>query len=86
MAPTKDEILAALAHYRTIVLHNSYSAFVRFVRHAETAVGPDDGLARLAGLDDWDVTAGWQCGQGPEATCFVIYCRNEDESKDWGWR
>ncbi|KAI4862296.1 hypothetical protein F4820DRAFT_27032 [Hypoxylon rubiginosum] len=226
MAPTEDEILAALAHYRSIVLQNNNSAFVRFVRHAETAVGhpastpesitaarqcfiyrllyvsrpenldpslridaptdvltkwhalvpifaldgshvgadldrraqlrqayksgvelglsqvegaeelafpadfetlmrqvdslegngwpqyreegqqvrfwdglgesedevadrvygPDDGLAKLAGLDDWEVTAGWQCGRGPEATCFVIYCRNEVEGKDWGWR
>ncbi|KAK7753972.1 hypothetical protein SLS62_004071 [Diatrype stigma] len=53
---------------------------------ADRVYSPDDNLAELAGLEDWEVSAGWWCGRGPEATCFIVYCRNEDQDKEWGWR
>ncbi|KAI0376691.1 hypothetical protein F5Y04DRAFT_265844 [Hypomontagnella monticulosa] len=43
-------------------------------------------------LEGWEVLAGWECGQGPETTCYVLYCRAEededgnDDDTSWGWR
>ncbi|KAI1399439.1 hypothetical protein F4819DRAFT_464935 [Hypoxylon fuscum] len=53
---------------------------------ADRVYGPDDDLASKAGLDDWEVKAGWECGQGPETTCFIVYCRQEETGKGWAWR
>ena len=47
-----------------------------------------EGLKAKAGEKSWDVLAGWECGIGPDATCFVVYYRDlEDQQKaDWRWR
>lgn len=34
----------------------------------------------------WEVAAGWQTGQGNDGSAHVLFCRNIDEEKDWGWR
>lgn len=48
------------------------------------------------GLYDREVFTGWEIGSGPEATCYVLYCRAEEEEEgkddedasdtDWQWR
>ncbi|KAI0852920.1 hypothetical protein F5Y00DRAFT_272510 [Daldinia vernicosa] len=48
--------------------------------------GPDDKLAKQFGLEDWETKAGWQCGMGPETTCFAAYCRQDETGKEWAWR
>ncbi|KAI2629299.1 hypothetical protein GGS26DRAFT_560151 [Hypomontagnella submonticulosa] len=43
-------------------------------------------------LEGWEVLAGWECGSGPETTCYVLYCRAEehdggsDDDTSWRWR
>ncbi|KAK6958243.1 hypothetical protein Daesc_001040 [Daldinia eschscholtzii] len=48
--------------------------------------GADGHIAKELGLEDWETVAGWECGTGPETTCFVAYCRHEEDGKEWGWR
>lgn len=47
-----------------------------------------DGLKAKAGEKSWDVLAAWECGMGPEATCFVVYYRDQEDQqkRDWRWR
>lgn len=49
-----------------------------------------DELKAKAGEASWELRAGWECGVGPDATCFVVYYRDaqsEDERRwSWGWR
>lgn len=47
-----------------------------------------DALKGKAGEKSWDVLAGWECGAGPDATCFVIYFRDQGDQQrgDWRWR
>lgn len=34
----------------------------------------------------WEFVARWECGIGPGTTCYVVHCRNQEESRDWEWR
>lgn len=49
-----------------------------------------DGLKAKAGEASWEVRAGWECGAGPDATCFVVYFRDtqsgDERRRSWGWR
>ncbi|GAD98118.1 hypothetical protein MGYG_05005 [Paecilomyces variotii No. 5] len=59
---------------------------------ADRVYGGDDALLDKTGLNYWDgpygwkVAAGWECGMGPETTCFVVYCQHEESGKEWAWR
>ncbi|KAI1457875.1 hypothetical protein F4805DRAFT_158259 [Annulohypoxylon moriforme] len=55
---------------------------------SEYVIGPDDDPARKTSLDfeEYECKAAWECGRGPEETCFVAYCRQEEDGKDWAWR
>ncbi|KAI0111605.1 hypothetical protein F4814DRAFT_460801 [Daldinia grandis] len=48
--------------------------------------GPDSKLAGELRLEEWETKAGWECGMGPETTCFVAYCRQDETGKEWAWR
>ncbi|KAI2783467.1 hypothetical protein F4815DRAFT_503402 [Daldinia loculata] len=48
--------------------------------------GPDGKLAEQFRFEDWETKAGWECGRGPETTCFVAYCRQDQTGKEWAWR
>ncbi|KAK7946340.1 uncharacterized protein PG986_010661 [Apiospora aurea] len=41
-------------------------------------------------LVGWEVLTGWECGSGPETTCYVLYCRAEEDEggsdTSWQWR
>ncbi|KAF3062430.1 hypothetical protein GL218_03832 [Daldinia childiae] len=48
--------------------------------------GPDGQLAKQFLVDGWEAKAGWECGRGPETTCFIAYCRQDETGKEWAWR
>ncbi|KAI1661037.1 hypothetical protein F4813DRAFT_349310 [Daldinia decipiens] len=48
--------------------------------------GPDGKLAEQFRFEDWETKAGWECGRGPETTCFVAYCGQDETGKEWAWR
>ncbi|KAI8956757.1 hypothetical protein F5Y11DRAFT_364799 [Daldinia sp. FL1419] len=43
-------------------------------------------LGVIIAEEGWEVKAGWECGIGPETRCFIVYCREEEAGKEWGWR
>ncbi|CAJ2513962.1 Uu.00g020810.m01.CDS01 [Anthostomella pinea] len=49
-----------------------------------------DKLKTKAGEESWEVRAGWECGAGPDAYCFIIYFRDPDSDdkrrRSWAWR
>lgn len=49
-----------------------------------------DKLKAKAGEASWEIRAGWECGAGPDATCSVVYFRDNqsgnERRRSWGWR
>ncbi|CAJ2505828.1 Uu.00g132220.m01.CDS01 [Anthostomella pinea] len=41
-----------------------------------------DELKAKAVETSWEVRAGWECGAGPDATCFLVYFRDADSDDE----
>ncbi|KAI1115457.1 hypothetical protein F5Y14DRAFT_129931 [Nemania sp. NC0429] len=44
-------------------------------------------INETVGIDvEYEVAGGWACGDGNEATCFVMSSRRKETDADWSWR
>ncbi|KAI5925836.1 hypothetical protein F4810DRAFT_708348 [Camillea tinctor] len=73
-------------HYQQVCFWNGLGETADAV--AERVWTDPEALKRKVGRRSWDVLAGWECGRGADATCFIVYFRDQEDQRIgyWWWR